>query len=303
MPIPTSAGRHLIDVVSSIDGSRQPSYIILPANYDIEGAGVPIVISLHTWSFDLEQRHEALERLVLQNGWIYLFPNFRGPNNHPAACASDLAKQDILDVLDWIIDHYSVDESRIYLTGISGGGFMTLAMVTSFPDRWTAASAWVPLSDIGAWYDFHKQDEYGAMTRACLGGDPDMDPEIAKEMRRRSPLFYMERAVEVPLEIAAGRLDGHDGEPIPIWHSLAAFNALAIAAGESTISDAEIVQLSRPNPRLDHPRESDEILDPAYGRKTYLRREAGKARITIFDGAHEGIASAALAWFESHPKR
>ncbi len=149
---------------------------------------------------------------------------------------------------------------------------MTLAMATSFPDRWTAASAWVPLSDLGAWYDFHKLDEYGEMTRACLGGDPAEDSGIAAEMKRRSPLLNMARAIEVPLDIAAGRFDGHEGAPVPIWHSLAAYNAVALASGESTISAAEIAQLSRPNARLDHPRQSDDLMDPAFGRKTYSLR-------------------------------
>ena len=300
MHAPTDPGRHLIEVASSIDNSLQPSYIILPPNLEKAKANIPVVVSLHTWSFDLEQRNDALEQLVLQRGWIYLFPNFRGRNDQPAACASELARQDVIDVLGWVITHYPVDESRIYLTGISGGGYMTLAMVTSFPDRWTAASAWVPISDLGAWYEFHKANEYGEMIESCIGGDPFAEPKVADEMHKRSPLLYMDRAIDVPLEIAAGVRDGHEGEPVPIWHSLAAFNAIALAIGEATISEAEIAQLSQPDARGDARQASSIFVDPSYGREIYLRREAGKARIAIFDGAHEGIATAAMAWFDAH---
>ena len=133
MQAPNNPGRHLIEVTSSIDNSLQPSYIILPPALEGVEASIPVVVSLHTWSFDLEQRNEELEHLVLESGWIYLFPNFRGRNDHPEACASELAKQDVIDVLDWVIARYPVDENRIYLTGISGGGHMTLAMVEETP--------------------------------------------------------------------------------------------------------------------------------------------------------------------------
>jgi hypothetical protein len=65
----------------------------------------------------------------------------------------------------------------------------------------------------------------------------------------------------------------------------------------------EIAQLSRHDPRLDRPLPSDRTTDPSFGREIFLRRRAGRTRVTIFDGAHEGIASAAVAWFDMHPGR
>ena len=130
---PTETGRHLIEVVSSVDGTPQPSYLILPSEFGENEDEVPVVLSLHSWSNGLEQRREDLEAAVAERGWIYLFPNFRGRNDNIEACGSEVAKRDVIDALDWVIEHYPVDESRIYLTGISGGGFMTLAMVASYP--------------------------------------------------------------------------------------------------------------------------------------------------------------------------
>ncbi|MCB0015759.1 MAG: prolyl oligopeptidase family serine peptidase, partial [Anaerolineales bacterium] len=294
-------GRHRIEVASSLDGSRQPAYLILPPDYDPAGPARPLVVSLHTWSFDLEQRNEDLEQLVAEASWLYLFPNFRGRNDHPEACASPLARQDVIDTLDWVLAHYAADPGRVYLTGISGGGYMTLAMVTSFPERWRAASAWVPLADLRAWYDFHALDEYGEMTQACIGGDPFEQRGLLAELARRSPLHEMARARDVALDIAAGCDDGHLGEPIPVWHSLAAFNALAVAVDAPPISDSEIAQLSRHEPRLEHPLPSDELFDEEFGRQILLRRHAGHARVSIFAGAHEGIAGGAMGWFQAHP--
>jgi len=301
--VPDEPGRHLIEVESSVDGSTQPSYLILPSDFSIGGPPRPIVVSLHSWSFGVEQRWPDLEQMVAERGWMYLFPNFRGRNDNTEACGSDIALQDVIDALDWVEAHYSVDSERIYVTGVSGGGFMTLAMVATYPTRWTAASAWVPLSDLRAWYDFHAGDQYGEMTRQCVGGNPAEDSAISEEMDRRSPLHRLANAVGVPLDIAAGRFDGHDGAPIPVWHSLAAFNVLAEAVSEPQVTAQEIAELSRHDPYLERPVASDTVPDTSFGRPIFLRREAGRARVTIFDGAHEGIPAAAMAWFDAHPGR
>ena len=293
-------GRHVIEVASSIDGSMQPSYLILPDDVRSRNRKVPIVVSLHSWSFGFQQRWPDLEAGVAKRGWIYLFPDFRGRNDKIEACASDIAKQDVIDALDWVISRYPVDKDRIYVTGISGGGFMTLAMIATYPDRWAAASAWVPLSDFRSMYDFHAGDPYGEMARQCVGGDPAEDPRIAAEMDRRSPLYGLAAAREIPVDIAAGGYDGHNGAPIPIWHSLAAFNVIAEAVGSEKVSADEILQLSRHEPRLDHPKDSDMLDDPTFGRRILLRRYAHKSRVTIFDGGHEGLPEAALAWFDAH---
>jgi len=89
---------------------------------------------------------------------------------------------------------------------------------------------------------------------------------------------------------------------VPIRHSLEAFNAaVKQAAPDAVISDTEIRELSKPNGRLSHPHPGDEGFDPAFDRKHYLRRQSKNTRITIFEGGHEGIATAALHWFDQHP--
>ena len=50
----------------------------------------------------------------------------------------------------------------------------------------------------------------------------------------------------------------------------------------------------------DSPRPSDKVEDASFGREIHLRRHAKKARVTIFEGGHEGIATAAIAWLEQH---
>jgi dipeptidyl aminopeptidase/acylaminoacyl peptidase len=297
-----SGQRMRVTVTSSVDGTDQPCYVIVPQGLDRHGPPVPLLVSLHSWSADVEQRNTPLERLAVERGWIYLFPHFRGPNQQPDACGSIKAQRDILDAVAWVQQHYPVDPRRIYLTGVSGGGHMTMLMVGCHPQPWAAASAWVGISDLPAWHALHADSRYGAMLRASCGGRPGDSPEVDEQYRLRSPLTHLHQARDVPVDLAAGIHDGHNGS-VPIRHSLEAFNVLAGAVGAAGVSDDEIEQLSRPDGRLSNPQPSDQTADPALGRAIHLRRHAGASRVTIFEGGHEGIATAAVAWLEKHSRK
>ena len=288
--------RRRIRFTSTADGTEQEAILILP---DAIGANpIPMVVSLHSWSADLNQRN-VLERLVHDRGWIYLFPNFRGVNQRPQACGSTLAQQDILDAVDHVAAIHEVDMGRVYLTGTSGGGHMTMLMAARYPDRWKAASAWVGISDLASWHRRHQGSKYGKMMEKCCGGAPGDSAQVDAEYIARSPLTFLEGAKDVALDIAAGIHDGHTGS-VPIRHSIDAFNKIAQANRTAAVNEAEIEQVSRSEGRLDASQEGDVGFDDSFGRDYYLRRKSGNARLTIFEGGHEGIGTAAMAWFEAH---
>jgi dienelactone hydrolase len=294
-----AAERIKVLVTSSVDRTEQPSYVTLPDGFDDQHDPVPLLVSLHSWSANLEQRNEPLEKLANERGWICLQPNFRGRNDHPEACASEIAQQDILDAVGWAKENYAIDSSRIYLTGNSGGGHMTMMMVGRYPNVWAAASAWVGISDLAAWHEKHAGTKYGDMMEKVCGGKPGDSNAIDEQYRKRSPLTYLKNAVSVPLDIAAGVHDGYKGS-VPVRHSLDAFNAIAQADGSPLITEDEIQQISRPGGRLDSPQSGDTIEDASFSREIHLRRHTKNARVTIFEGGHEGIATAAIAWLERH---
>jgi len=290
--------RTKVTITSTLDGATQPCYVVLPDDFDAKTAS-PLLVSLHSWSADLEQRKPLLEKLAGDRGWICLFPNFRGANDDPLACGSLAAQQDILDAVTWAKKHYAIDTRRVYLTGVSGGGHMTMLMAGCHPDVWTAASAWVGISDLASWHAKHATDGYGKMMRQVCGGAPGDSDAIDRQYRLRSPLTHLHRAAKVALDISAGVHDGHVGS-VPVRHSLDAFNVIAKAAGEQPIAESEIGQISRRNGRLEKPTASDQVVDASFDRDIYLRRHAGQARVTIFEGGHEGIETAAIAWLEKH---
>ncbi len=282
-------------VPSSIDDTQQ-SIEIYPASND---SPRPLLVMLHYWSANLD-RFDGTEwaAAAKRADWHLVLPDFRGANNRPEACGSLLARQDILDAVDYALEHYAVDESRIYLVGVSGGGHMAMLMAAHAPKRWTAVSAWAGISDLAAWHAETKAVDlkYYRDIEAVVGGAPGTSSAVDEELRVRSPIHFLGNAKNLPVEIATGVHDGHTGS-VPIHHSIDAFNVIANALGEPPVDVATISALSAED--YDEP---PAFYDETYGRGIHLRREAGPSRITIFEGGHEGIPDAAIAWLASHRK-
>lgn len=286
----------LTSVSSSLDGAKQPvRYWAPPA---AESEPTPLLVSLHSWSADGSQDRSEWLQQARQRGWVYLQPNFRGVNDRPEACGSPLARQDIVDALDWALEEFTIDTNRIYLAGVSGGGHMTMQMAAHHPERFSAASAWVGPADLVEWYRFHarggRPEKYARMIAACCGGPPGASPAVDAEYRARSPVFHLGRVGELRLDLNAGVKDGVTGS-VPIHHTLRAYNAVAAAHGDAVISTGAMDELWATG-RLAAPQPQDVAPDSSYGRAILLRRTSGYTRVTIFDGTHEALPSAACDW-------
>jgi len=294
-------GRNLVQVRSTRDGTLQPAYLLVPPGLSAGAPAPPLVVALHTWNFTLEQRFTELEAGTARRNWIYLFPNFRGVDDHPEACGSQIAQQDILDAVSWTQSHLKIDAKRIYLYGWSGGGHMALLMAARQPELWAAVSAWAGITDMAAYYRERLQDTPPMTTNqleACMRGAPGASADVDAQYAARSPITSLARAAKVPIDIWNGR-DDNDVSPT---HALLAFNRLADAAGARRVSNEEIAQLTRQNGRLDRPQPNDQLPDPAVGRDIFLRRTAGPTRVTIYKGSHEAMAAPTFEWFEKHVK-
>ena len=287
-----------IQFLSAADNSMQPAMF-----YDPGGEGeVPMVVALHSWSSDYKQTlHKDIEVWCIDKGWAYLHPDFRGRNLRPEATGSELVVQDIVSSVEHAKRVASVDPSSIYLVGTSGGGYACLLMAGRHPDLWAGISAWVPIFDLKAWYFETKERQlrYAGEIVASCGGAPGDSPKVDAEYWKRSPIAYMENAKGVNLHINTGIRDGHDGS-VPISHSLLAFNAVADRKDRLRkrqirhfVEKAEVPKSLR-----------SEIKDASYGEKQPLfRRSSESATVTVFDGDHELISSAAIAWIEKLHER
>lgn len=285
------------EITSSLDQSVQPVRCFAPETPE---SPIPLLVVLHTWSGDYRQTGfiEICLQECVRRGWALVHPQFRGPNVRPEAGGSDLAVQDVLDAVDWMGEQTRIDPRRVYLVGASGGGHMTLQMVGRHPDRWAAASAWVPISDLSAWHaeSIARKQRYAADVEKLCGGAPGLSDEVDAEYRKRSPLTWLPNARGVPVDLEAGIHDGHTGS-VPVSHSLNAFNVLAAANGkpELQFSDAEIQAIVR-NRRVPAELAFAGQTPAVRTHQILLQRSAGPARVTLFEGGHEGDMAAAVDW-------
>ncbi len=283
-----------IGYLSSADGTEQRAIFFAPQSQQ----AVPLVVALHTWSGDYKQQHHrAIAEWCIANGWAYIHPNFRGPNRRPEATGSDLVVKDIVSAVEYAKREANIDTESVFLVGTSGGGYTSLVMAGKHPELWAGVSAWVPISDLAAW---HRQGQYVPDLEASCGGAPGDSKEVDEQYRKRSPLTYLENAKGVNLHINAGIRDGHTGS-VPISHSLLAFNKVAEAADQIEVDDIRFfVEKAQVPPRLKASQSPSELADESYGKKRPLfRRSSGSATVTIFDGGHEIVPTAAVHWMAS----
>lgn len=206
-------------IQSTIDGSHEP-FLFRPATGT---APRPLLVGLHTWSADRFNQVKNFEPIAQAQNWHLALPEFRGPNlvKNPRAkeaCASRLAKQDVIDTVDYVRQRYAV--SDIYLMGGSGGGHMSLMLAAYRPKLWTAVSSWCPITDLAAW---HRQNPgYAAGIAACCGGEPGDSAEVDMQYIERSPIHQLKDLSQATVYIHHGK---HD-RSVPYTHTLGLYNKL-----------------------------------------------------------------------------
>lgn len=192
--------------LSSHDGSPEPALFYHPGGT----APVPLVVGLHTWSYDRYNQVAGMLPLCQERGWALLLPEFRGPNlvSNPRARqagGSTVAIQDIIDSVAAVSERYPIDREAVFLLGGSGGGMMSLLVAANAPDLWSGVSCWVPITDLAAWHE--ENPGYAPHIAACCGGAPGTSEEVDREYRERSPIFKVEALSGVPLALHHGRFD------------------------------------------------------------------------------------------------
>lgn len=192
-----------LKVTSTVDGSMEDVLFIRGRKR------APLVVSLHAWSEPKERDLELCRDIHARTGWSVLAPAFRGANlkENPRArqaCASPVAKQDVIDAVNAVIKRYALAPPAIFLRGASGGAHMALMMAAYAPKLWTAVCAWCPgtdLRDRGIWANFDKPGrrhvDYVAHVKACCGND----------VLGRSPIAHIDSIAQATVYIFHGKKD------------------------------------------------------------------------------------------------
>jgi len=282
---------------SPIDHSRQPAVVYIPEKTE----AVPLLVTLHSWSGDYTQTAKARAEWAIKHGWALVAPNFRGPNNKPEACGSELVVADIVAAVSYMQSRTNIDPERIYLMGASGGGYGAMLLAGRHPEIWAGVSAWVGISDLRAWHaeTTARKLKYAKDLEQSCGGPPGASPEVDEQYRLRSANTWIARAIGVHLDINHGIHDGHVGS-VPCSHSITAFNLLAEPSKKISDADIQYILVER---KVPDSLKGERQNDPLYGNLTVLfRRVSGNARLTLFDGGHSGSDQAALRWLSLQRK-
>jgi predicted esterase len=289
-----------IRIPSTADGSRQRALW-----YD-SGAGAPrpLLVVLHSWSADYEQNLDIpFAEFAIANDWVFIHPDFRGPNRRPQATASDLAVQDVMDAVAFARARAAVDGARVYLVGYSGGAMKALVLAGRHPEVWAGVAAWSPVYDIPDWYAYNRvlNPHYRQSIAASCGGPPRPGTAAEAECRERSPLSHLARAAgQVPVLIAHGMGD----LTVPLRHALDAYDALA-APGDRFDDDqrAYIDTFGKLPAELRQPAPPADPLFDRAGVPVRLERRSRAVTLVLHRGGHDMVYNAALRWLSEQRRR
>lgn len=268
----------IIDVKSPKDGSIQKAYFYNTTSTNPQ----PLIVSLHTWSNDYTQ-YDSINEFTFRKDYNYIHPNFRGANNTKDACCSDLVISDIDASIDFALKNANVDATKIYVIGMSGGGYATLAMFMKSKHQIKKFSSWVPLVDLVQWYNETelRRMKYSNEILLCTESkNGTLNKRIAKE---KSPIYWktpIKKLNNSSLEIYTGIFD----EIIPITHSINFYNKLL---GDLQVKDStKFISQAEKNSLLEYGKPLGEF-SMISGRKVMLIKETSNIKITMFQGGHE----------------
>lgn len=270
-------------IASVLDGNMQVFY------FDKSTAATPqpLIIELHSWSNSADSQKGMIATQVHAKNWNFIFPNFRGVNNHPKACCSEFVISDIDAAIDWALKNMRVDRKQIYVVGYSGGGYATLATYMRSRHVIRGFSAWAAISDLEAWYkeSTERKNKYAAEILQCIGASDGLDVAKAKA---RSPLYWetpIAKRRNSRLQIFVGVHDGYTGS-VPISQSINFYNKILKDFKEKDhtkyvpVEDAELMLKTQAF-------STQPVPETLGGRAVLYQKIAKNIGFTVFEGSHE----------------
>jgi dipeptidyl aminopeptidase/acylaminoacyl peptidase len=207
----------------TFDGREIPGYLSLPPGVSAGKAseradassgaeasgGVPVVVDIH--GGPESQRRPSfspVKQYLLAHGYAVFEPNVRGSTGYGREYThlDDVENRmdsvaDVKAAAEWLADRPELDGDRIVAKGGSYGGFVVLAALTEYPDRWAAgvdvvgiANFVTFLENTGSWRRELREAEYGSL---------EEDREFLQSI---SPINNVEN-VEAPLFVLHGAND------------------------------------------------------------------------------------------------
>jgi dipeptidyl aminopeptidase/acylaminoacyl peptidase len=172
----------------------------------------PVIINIHGGPNSKERpRFQGRSAYFLNElGIAIVYPNVRGSAGFNRTFSAmdnrerrEGAVKDIGALLDWIAKQPNLDKSRVMVTGVSYGGYMTYAVAAAYSDRIRCAYAAAGISNFVTYLE--KTEPSRIADRRVEYGD-ERDPKMREFLTRISPVTSAAN-IRVPLLIAHGRKD------------------------------------------------------------------------------------------------
>ncbi|MBS0210555.1 MAG: S9 family peptidase [Planctomycetes bacterium] len=204
---------------TSFDGKKIPAYVFKPKSAKNDAAGKaakpakrPVLISIHGGP-ESQYRPDfspITQFYVNQLGVCYIAPNVRGSSGYGKsylkldnAMLREDSVKDIGGLLDWIAAQPDLDKDRVAVMGGSYGGFMTLASLVRFGDRFRAG---IDVVGIANFITFLEQTSpYRQDLRRAEYGD-ERQSETREFFTRVSPALNADK-IKSALLVIHGRND------------------------------------------------------------------------------------------------
>ena len=170
------------------------------------GAGVVLIHGGPTWHHSNEW--DPVRQALLDAGCAVVHPNYRGSDGYTRRwqlanryLLGQGEAQDCAAAVDFLVEQ-GCDPARIAVTGRSHGGYLTMQMLTQFPELWACGVAGVPFFDhIDAQVDSAVRDD-------LIWWDIENCGDTVKDRARLeyySPINHLDRVTAPLLILAAAR--------------------------------------------------------------------------------------------------
>jgi dipeptidyl aminopeptidase/acylaminoacyl peptidase len=204
--------------------------LIYPVGYQ-EGTPVPVITMVHGgpeahYSNGWLTSYSMPGQMAAAKGYAVFYPNYRGSTGRGIefifSSQADLAGKefdDIVDGVDYLIEHGIADPDRIGVTGGSYGGYASAWMSTYYSDRFAASVMFVGISNnLSKWGTSDIPEELYLVHSRERMWESD---EKWMDYLRRSPIYWADRA-ETPILIMHGSEDTrvHPGQSQELYRHL-----------------------------------------------------------------------------------
>lgn len=190
----------------STDGARAQGWVIKPPDFD-PSKRYPLVLHIHGGPHGMYSVgfSNAFQNFAA-NGYLLLYTNPRGSTGYGTDFGNAIDNgypsvdyDDLMAGVDALIARGQVDESRMYVTGCSGGGVLS-SWVIGQTDRFAAAAVRCPVVN---WMSFAGTADIVRWGYSRYHGYPWDNPE---KYLAHSPLMLVDR-VTTPTLLMTGELD------------------------------------------------------------------------------------------------